>query len=133
MNVRNCRNCGKIFNYIAGIPVCPACKESQEARFQTVKAYVLEHKGASINEVATECDVEVAQIRQWLREERLEMTSDSALYLNCESCGTPIRSGRFCDACKSSLTRGFQDTLRANQPVAEKETTKSSTSKMRFL
>ena len=30
MNVRNCRKCGKIFNYIAGPFVCPACREELE-------------------------------------------------------------------------------------------------------
>ena len=85
MNVRNCRNCGRLFNYISGIVICPACKESLEAKFQEVKEYIREHKGAGIQEVAEACDVETAQIRQWLREERLEVTENSALFLNCES------------------------------------------------
>ena len=32
MNVRNCRNCGRLFNYIAGAPVCPACKDELEKK-----------------------------------------------------------------------------------------------------
>ena len=34
MNVKNCRNCGKLFNYIAGPNICPACKEEIEKKFQ---------------------------------------------------------------------------------------------------
>lgn len=112
MNVKNCRNCGRLFNYITGIVICPACKDSLEAKFQVVKEYVREHKGAGIAEVAEVCEVEPSQIRQWLREERLEVTEGSALFLNCESCGTPIRSGRYCDRCKIELSRGLNSILK---------------------
>ena len=48
MNVRTCRKCGRLFNYITGYQICPACKEALEAKFQEVKEYVREHKGVSI-------------------------------------------------------------------------------------
>ena len=34
MNVRNCKKCNRIFNYIAGPTICPACKEDLEKKFQ---------------------------------------------------------------------------------------------------
>ena len=37
MEVRNCRKCGRIFNYVAGMPICPACRERIEEKFQEVK------------------------------------------------------------------------------------------------
>ena len=30
MNVRNCRKCGKLFNHVMGMPICPACKDALE-------------------------------------------------------------------------------------------------------
>ncbi len=108
MNARNCRRCGKIFNYVVGMPICPACKEAMEAKFQEVTEYIREHKGVGIREVAEACDVDPQQIRQWLRDDRLEMTEDSAIMLNCEGCGTPIRSGRFCDKCKTQMLTGLK-------------------------
>ena len=39
MNVRNCKECGRLFNYIAGPPICPACKEELEKKFQKAKEY----------------------------------------------------------------------------------------------
>lgn len=111
MNIRNCRSCGKIFNYITGIPVCPLCRETMEAKFQEVKEYIREHKGVGISQVAEACDVEPAQIQQWLREERLEVTEDSPLFLNCDVCGAPIRSGKYCDKCKLNMTRELKDVL----------------------
>lgn len=119
MNVRNCRKCGRLFNYIAGYQMCPACKEALEAKFQEVKEYVRDHKGASINEVAEACDVEQSMIRQWLREERLELAEDSGIMLACDSCGALIRSGKFCLKCKNNLANGFNSVLRGRTPEEE--------------
>lgn len=135
MNIRNCKKCGRIFNYVSGPSICPNCRESQEAKFQEVKEYIREHKGVGINEVAEACDVEAAQIRQWLREDRLEVTEDSALYLTCESCGAPIRSGRFCEKCKGSMTKGFSDAIKTGKPELKKpeKSKEEGGAKMRFL
>ena len=135
MNVRNCRNCGKIFNYLSGTLICPGCKDALEAKFQEVKEYVSNHRGAGIAEVAEACDVDAAQIRQWLRDDRLEVTEDSAIFLTCESCGAPIRSGRYCEKCQTAVTKGFRDIMRASRPetiAAPKKDTKTD-AKMRFL
>lgn len=135
MNVRNCRNCGKIFNYLSGTLICPGCKDALEAKFQEVKEYVSNHRGAGIAEVAEACDVDAAQIRQWLRDDRLEVTEDSAIFLTCESCGAPIRSGRYCEKCQSAVQKGFRDIMRASRPetiAAPKKDTKTD-AKMRFL
>ena len=134
MNVRNCRSCGNIFNYVAGQVICPVCREKQEKKFQEVKDYIRENKGASVNEVAEACDVDAAQIRQWLKEDRLEVTADSAIYLTCESCGAPIRGGRFCEKCISNMTRGFQEVLKGNKAAQAKPAKDDSEGpKMRFL
>ena len=114
MNVRNCRNCGKLFNYITGPSLCPVCRQALEANFQEVKQYIREHTNVGIGEVSEACDVDPAQIRQWLRDDRLEVTADSPLMLNCECCGAPIRSGRFCDKCRSSMTNSFNGIIKEN-------------------
>ena len=44
MNVRNCRKCGRIFNYVVGPILCPHCVEEQEKVFQVVKEYVMDHQ-----------------------------------------------------------------------------------------
>ena len=92
MNVRNCRRCRKLFNYVVGPIVCPQCRDELEAEFQKVKKYVQEHPRVDIRTVSEECEVDVSQIRQWVREERLEFADDSAVGLNCERCGKIIKS-----------------------------------------
>lgn len=136
MNIRNCRVCGRIFNYLSGPPVCQVCRENLEAKFQEVKEYIREHRGVGISEVAEACDVDPAQIRQWLKDDRLEVTEDSAIFLNCESCGAPIRSGKFCEKCKNNMTKGFGDVLKASRPEPESKPQKSGSddgARMRFL
>ena len=135
MNVRNCRKCGRIFNYVLGPIMCPKCREDQEAKFQEVKKYVQEHQGADIIEVSEECDVDPGQIRQWIREERLQFADDSPIRIPCESCGTMIRAGRFCDKCKLDMTNGFKNAMGQDKPREPevKPAKRQDRDKMRFL
>ncbi len=134
MNVRNCRKCGKLFNYVAGPPICIQCREALENKFQEVKKYIQEHAHASIPEVSEACDVTTHQIQQWLRDERLELSEGSAITLSCETCGAPILSGRFCEKCKNNMAHELSDSIR--KPEAPKPQTKKDprdNPKMRFL
>ncbi|MCD7837201.1 MAG: flagellar protein [Lachnospiraceae bacterium] len=137
MNIRNCKSCGRIFNYVAGACLCQPCREKMEIKFNEVKEYIRANPGVGIPEVSEECDVEASQIRQWLREDRLEITENSPIFLNCESCGAPIRSGRYCDKCKLEMTNGFKNVLKGNQPTGHvappRNKTDGSGAKMRFL
>lgn len=134
MDVRTCRGCKKLFNYLNGPILCPGCKEALEEKFQEVKKYIEEHRGASMQEVAEVCDVEINQIRQWLKEERLELMEGSMIMLECESCGTLIRSGKFCDKCRNAMASNLQSLMRENkatQPTLYKK--EKASAKMRFL
>ena len=136
MNVRNCRKCGRLFNYVSGPPICMQCREALEAKFQEVKKYVQDHHGADIQEVSSECDVDPGQIRQWIREERLQFADDSPIRIACEGCGAMIRSGRYCDKCKTEMATGFKHAMGSGKPAEpEKKPTpsKSERDKMRFL
>lgn len=132
MNVKNCRKCGKIFNYIGGLPICPTCREAADKQFQDVKEYIREHKGSSVAEVAEACEVDEAQIRQWVREERLVFDTESGIGIVCESCGVTIPSGRLCDKCKLNLVNGL--TAAGRRPVAptQQKPTRENP-RMRFL
>jgi len=108
-DVRNCRKCGKIFNYIGGAPICPQCKEKEEDDFKKVKEYLYQNPGASITQVSTELEISIELIKRFLRDGRLEITSDDGnLILECENCGKSIRSGRFCPDCERNLASGFR-------------------------
>lgn len=134
MDVRNCRKCGKLFNYAMGPIICPQCRDLQEEKFQEVKAYVSDHSGCGIAEVSEACDVTPQQIKQWLREERLQFSEESAVGLNCEVCGALIRCGRFCDKCKATMTQNFQNAYqKPAAPEPEKKKDFKDSARMRYL
>lgn len=135
MDVRNCRKCGRIFNYVSGPFTCPKCREDLENKFQEVKNFIRENHNVGIQEVAESCDVDTSQIYQWLREERLELGEGSSISMGCETCGAPIRSGRFCENCKKSVSEGFKSVADSMRPKTAEPTSvkKDGNSKMRFL
>ena len=134
MEIRNCKKCGRMFNYIFGPPICPQCKDEREAKFQDVKKYVQDNKNATMVDVCDQCNVEPEQLRQWIREERLQFADDSPIKISCERCGAMIGFGRFCNKCKISLS---QEVNSAIKPVinetSETRAHPSSRNKMRFL
>lgn len=137
MNVRNCRKCGRVFNYIIGQTLCLSCRDELENKFKEVKEYVQKNRGCGINDVAEACEVESSQIKQWIREERLEFTEDSMIGLACEICGASIRTGRYCEKCKAQTLNGLNNVVRQAQASRMPQQPTSSNSKdnprMRFL
>ena len=133
MEIRNCRDCGKMFNYINGAPLCPTCMAKLEEKFQQVKEYVQENKAVPLNKIAEDNDVTVNQIKRWVREERLVFTEDSMVTIECESCGRSIRTGRFCDKCKEQLHSGLMDSIREKKQPLIQPKKQSHEARMRFL
>lgn len=131
MEIKNCKECGRLFNYLGGAPICPGCKQKTEDKFTQVKEYIRNHPGAGIQEVSDENEVDVKQIKQWIREERLTFSKDSSITIECESCGAPIRSGRFCMQCvnkmQSNLAKGI------NKPVVQERKDTRDKDRMRFI
>lgn len=136
MEVRNCRKCGRMFNYLSGPVICPACRDAIEAKFQEVKKYIQQNGKASMHEISEECDVDTGQIQQWIREERLQFSDDSPIRVACESCGKMIGSGKYCNECKEKMMHQLNGAMGKHGIAVEspKEThQKSAHNRMRFL
>lgn len=134
MDVKNCKRCRRLFNYIGGQPICPQCREELEKKFQEVKKYLFDNRNSTIRDVVENCDVEESQVRQWVREERLEFSSGIDAGVVCENCGAPISSGRFCEKCKASMINDLTAAGRrpeAEAPKVDKRQTHEN--RMRFL
>ena len=136
MNVKNCRKCGRLFNYVMGPNICPSCHKAIEEKFQEVKQYIQQHGRASMQQVSEDCEVEVSQIEQWIRQDRLQFSDDSPIRVACELCGKMIGSGRFCPQCKDTMVRKLngamgKDGVMVEQPKPKKRG--SAESRMRFL
>jgi len=133
-DLRNCRRCGKMFNYI-GVPICPTCVESDEADFKRVKEYLYQNPGASMSEVSSVLEISIEKITRYLRDGRLEIVGGSGnMILHCESCGKSINSGRFCDMCSNDLSKGFKSTADQLSKSANNSNDETKrTAEMRFL
>ena len=117
MEVKNCKGCGRLFNYMGGAPLCDGCRKKFEQKFQEVKQYLDENPNASVNQVSEDNDVSVKQIKQWIREERLSLSEASLDGVTCEHCGRPIRTGRFCEKCKAAMANSFANSIEKPKPL----------------
>jgi flagellar operon protein (TIGR03826 family) len=105
VELKNCKKCGKLFSYIGGSFICPACKDEEEALFQAIKKYLRENPGASVSQVSSELGIGIERIKKFLKDGRLEIIGDDGQpALICERCGKPIKTGRFCEDCNRNIT-----------------------------
>lgn len=122
LNVRQCKRCRKIFQY-QGNPVCQSCIIELDKDFDLVRNYMYDNPKSTIDTVCDETGVSRECVTRWLREGRLILSSDSVALLNCEKCGKPIISGKFCPECTQSVKTQFESTARtfaANKPAPKK-------------
>lgn len=117
MELKNCEKCGRVFAYTGGPNLCSRCDDSNndEEDYKKVKNYLYDHPGATIIEVSEATEVAERKILKFLRDNRIEIREDDNMLLDCERCGVPIRSGRFCDACTIELQREFSKVLQPNK------------------
>ena len=133
MEVTNCRDCGRLFNYISGPRRCPECQKRLEEKFQQVKEFLRQNPDSSISQTATENDVTVKQIKQWIREERLVISNGMAEGIVCENCGKPIHTGRFCESCKKTMVQDLSNAFEKPKPAERSLRTEKENDRMRFL
>lgn len=107
MELRNCPECGKLFAYVSR-NLCPECIEKEEELFRRVESFLKEHGSATVQEISKATGVPESKVISFLRTGRLVASSNSPL-LECERCGRPIATGRFCDACRAALAAALKE------------------------
>lgn len=121
MDVRNCKRCGKIYNY-TGSAVCNNCLRQEQEDFEKIRDYLFRNPNSSAAEVSEALGIELKVISRFLKEGRLEadyirMSGDSVL--SCEKCGKPVNSGRFCENCVREMQADFS---KAAKPASQSNT-----------
>lgn len=130
MGFTNCSRCGKLFNSIDS-PICKECQKELEEKFLQVRDYIRENPTKNMNQVAEDNEVSVRQLQRWVKEEKLCFTKDSGVMIECEQCGKPIQTGRFCKECKGKMTNKLSGLY--SEKKAQENGLKSSGAKMHFL
>lgn len=78
---------------------CMRCRHVMYDDYGKVREYLDSHRGATVVEVSDATGISKGKIRQMLKDDRIEIAPGSAMFIFCEKCGAPIRSGRFCNSC----------------------------------
>ncbi len=125
MDVRVCKKCRRLFNYIYGPEFCPECinvqcdiigeeknsgmiaeikplDKKEEDIYEQVKEYILGHPKSTVAHIVDVFGISPSVLFDWIRDDRLEFTDEaSSAWFTCEKCGVKIRSGRFCGRCRT--------------------------------
>ncbi len=133
MEVRTCRSCGRLFNYVSGPARCPSCADALEKKFQEVKTYIWNNKNATLSQISEDNDVSTGQLRQWVREERLSFSDDSPVGLDCEMCGAVIKTGRYCDSCRNKINANLATALTPKKEAPKRKDYHDPKNRMRYL
>lgn len=117
-----CARCGREMNALYREKLCPACMEIE--LFSKVKEYIRENDVRE-QDVAEYFNISVKQVREWIREGRIQYKDESIngiSSVNCKICGKPIAFGVTCAECHP---------FHQLQVVAKMQ--KSEAAKMHFL
>ena len=99
--LKNCSNCGRIF-VDTGLGICRDCHEKEEEEMQKVSSYVRDNPHSRVRDICDALGVKERLVMRMIREGRFVMDGVAIEY-PCESCGTLITVGRFCDKCNRDL------------------------------
>ena len=132
MDVRTCKSCKRLFNYLSGPVICPSCVEKLEQKFQEVKEFIRSKPHSSLQDVSEAKEVSVKQLKNWVREERLKFADDSPVGIECMNCGAMIKYGKYCEACKGKMINNLSHAVE-EEPVKEAAPKRSDGNRMRFL
>ncbi len=115
MNLRNCPECGRLFELMVR-DLCPKCIDKEEADFALIKNFLRQNPGMGISEVCEETGVTEKKVLQLIRTGRLLLETGN-MNVNCECCGKPIESGRYCDSCYSLLDKNLEGIISKSEVV----------------
>jgi uncharacterized protein len=121
MDIRNCKRCGKVFNFI-GFAVCSECAKQEQEDFEIVREYLFSHPNSTTIEVTNATGIDPKVISRLVKEGRLLVDNiqiTDGEEFKCEKCGQAIFKGRFCEKCAGEMKSEFQKVASpALKPVA---------------
>ncbi len=104
MTIRNCKKCGKIYQYDGVHKICLECRRKEEEDFEKVKEFLRDNPNSGINTVSQETGVEKKTIIEFIKNDRLIAEDiEIDVTIRCQRCGKEIKHGKYCENCISEL------------------------------
>jgi len=102
----SCKECGhrKLKYNGVGEYQCEQCGHLMYDDYGTVRNYIEKNPGATQLEVSSATGISKNIIRRLLKDDRIQIASNSMVFMLYERCGAEIRSGRFCNNCLKSFS-----------------------------
>ncbi len=101
-NLISCRVCGVIMVKIAK-DICTKCFKAEEELFAKIKNFLRANPGASITQVAENCECKEEAVHAFIKSGRLERVGLRRIAHQCELCNATIYEGVMCADCKKKL------------------------------
>lgn len=108
MSIKNCARCGRMFQADGISKICDRCRDNDEEDFKVVREYVYDNPNSNIPDVAENTGISEEKILKFLRQGKLVLKDELSMVLDCERCGKPIKSGRYCDSCTNEMSRDLR-------------------------
>ena len=116
MTIRNCKRCGKIFQYDGVHKICKNCRVQEEQDFEKVKEFLKENPNSSINVVSEETGVEKKTIIEFIKNDRLIAEDlEIDVTIRCQRCGKEIKHGKYCDKCISDMKNEIESVTKKKE------------------
>ena len=110
---RVCTECGGVMVFKGvGEYHCERCGFVDYDDYGKVRLYIEENKGATAAEIESAVGVSQRVVRRLLKDGRIEIAEGSNVFLRCELCGKPIRSGQYCPECEIKVHRRMEEKQR---------------------
>lgn len=125
MALSNCPRCGKLFDNTFK-DICQQCAREEDKVYEKVRDYIKENRACTIYEASEATEVSVKMITRFIKQGRIDIRHSPNMAYPCETCGTPIAAGRFCNQCIEELNKGFANVLKPSPAKSRQSETKGA-------
>lgn len=123
MALDSCIYCSKLINYYGGIKLC---KECDEKLFSSIKEYLIDNPGSSINDISDNTKISPKIISAYIKSGRIESINGNNSY--CPLCGDlKDENSKYCLKCFKKIKVANELSNLYNEEKKETE------NKMRYM
>lgn len=108
LNIKNCVRCKRIFIPVNNEKICPDCHAADLAMEETVKSYVRDHPGITVNELIEGSGAPSKFVWRMIQQGLFENSNLKDAEYPCNNCGKLITRGTYCDECTGKLKQNAQ-------------------------